>query len=314
MTTFRNWRIYNQRLVDRGRIVIDVLVDSQLMDYASIRKMNEGKAGRRFEFSPGLISAAFAVKCILRLGYREVAGFVSRVCDRLHRTSPNFRTIWWRIDRMKNEGVKFGIQEGKHRIVAIDSTGLRPVNDGEYRAMKYDLRKEWIKLHAVVDVETNEILNVKITKGNAGDNPQFRETIKPIAPNVSTVFADKAYDSVETFNFCAKEGIFTGVPVKFNATNSSGKSRPRRDAIEEQLGYTLRRGKHGRIRYITKEDKIGNQESWKLKVGYGRRSLVESAFSRYKRVLGEALFSRKPGNIEKEIVARVNILNRFATN
>ncbi len=77
---------------------------------------------------------------------------------------PNFRTIWWRIDRMKDDGIKFNATEGKYRVVAIDSTGLRPVNDGEYRKMKYDQRKEWIKLHVAVEVETKEILSLTVTK------------------------------------------------------------------------------------------------------------------------------------------------------
>ena len=310
----RNWNLYNQRLVDRGRMVIDILIEHDLTDPKSLQEMNKDKVGRRFVFCSGLISAAFAVKCILRFGYREVAGFVSKIYDKLHKPTPNFRTIWWRIDRMKNEGVKFGIQEGKHRVVAIDSTGLRPVNDGEYRAMKYDVRKEWIKLHAVVDVKTKEILSIKITKGNVHDNTQFKKVVGPLVPNVSAVFADKAYDAVKTFDFCRSKEMFPGIPVKLNATNGDGgyRSRVRRDMIEEQLGWSCRRGSTRRNRFLTEEKKRENQERWKTKVGYGRRSQIESSFSRYKRVMGESVFSRKSRNIEKEIAAKINVLNRFA--
>lgn len=286
------------------------------MNPESLRKMNEGKIGRRFKFSSGLISAAFAVKCILRFGYRQVGGFISKICEKIHKPTPDFRTIWWRMDRMKNEGVKFMIQEGKHRVVAIDSTGLRPVNDGSYRAIAYGLEREFVKFHIVVDVKTKEILNVKVTKGRVHDNPQFKRLIRPIASTVSAVFADKAYDAVETFEFCRGQHIFPGIPVKLNATNSDGgnKSKIRREMIESQLGRNCKPG-YPKSNLLLTEDKMReNQRLWKLRVGYGRRSTIESSFSRYKRILGENLFSKKYKNIEKEIVAKVNVLNRFATN
>jgi transposase len=311
----RDWKTYNQRLINRGK-VITILIEPSLLESESLRSINKGKVGRKFKFSTGLISAAFAVKCVFRIGYRQLEGFIEDISDKLHKSIPNFRTIWWRIDKMKNQGIKFGIHEGKHTIVAIDSTGLRPLNDGQYRAIKYGVVKEWVKLHAVVDIKTKEILNVSITKGDCHDNPQFKKMVKPIAPEVSAIFADKAYDAVETFEFCRENNIFPGIPVKLNATNHHGssKSRMRRDMIESQLGLRCKPGAARRNMFLTPKMREENQKLWKVNVGYGRRSTIESSFSRYKRILGENLFSRKNKNIEKEIVAKINILNKFATN
>lgn len=307
----RDWNLYNNMLVNRGR-VITILIEPQLMESDSLQKMNRNKVGRRFKFCSGLISAAFAVKCVFRLAYRQLEGFMRDVSDKLHKSIPNFRTIWWRIDGMKNEGIRFSIHEGKDTIIAIDSTGLRPVNDGEYRSMRYDTRKEWIKLHAIVDVKTKEILSTVVTKGNIGDNTQFQKVIKPVLSNVSAVFADKAYDAAKTFDFCDRNRIFAGIPVKVNATNSTHKCRLRRNMIEDQLGLDCKKGSTRLNRFLTEEKKRKNQDFWKIKVGYGRRSQIESSFSRYKRILGENVFSRKKCNIEKEITAKVNVLNRFA--
>jgi hypothetical protein len=83
--------------------------------------------------------------------------------------------------------------------------------------------------------------------------------------------------------------------------------------LEDQLGLIYTPGYPGRNRFLTKEKRERNLEKSKKKVRYGRMVLVESAFSRYKRVVGETLFSKKIENIEKEIVAKTNILNKFAT-
>lgn len=66
--------------------------------------------------------------------------------------------------------------------------------------------------------------------------------------------------------------------------------------------------------HLTKEMKENNQNEWKRRVGYKRRVLVGSVFSQYKRVLGENIFSRKRENIKKEVIAKINLLNRFAIN
>ncbi len=283
------------------------------MNSESVQKMNRNKIGRRFKFSQGLISAAFAVKCALRLGYRQLQGFMEDVCSQIKKQMPNFRTIWWRIDQMRNEGIIMNVPSGRHTVIAIDSTGLRPVNDGEYRAMKYDKRREWVKLHIAVDVETNCILNFKISKGNVHDSLKFKRLAQPFSKNICEIFADKGYDSSEIFEFCKKRGIFAGIPVRLNANNSNSNSVARKEAIEAQLKMRLQRGSCRLNRHLTTEIKSINQEEWKKNVKYGRRSTVESVFSKYKRTLGETLFSRKWKNREKEIVAKINLLNRFAT-
>lgn len=306
----RIWKIYTQRLINRGK-VITLVIEPSFLDSGSLKEINKNKVGRRFQFSPALISAAFAVKCTLRLGYRQLQGFMEDICGKLGKKIPNFRTIWWRIDHMKDYSVKFDLSNSETVIGAIDATGLRPINDGEYRATRYGKMREWIKLHAVVDVKTKQILNVKVTKGNVHDSIKFRAVIKPVVSNISEIFADKGYDSVEIFDFCDKRGIFPGIPVKLNATNSSVRSVMRKSMIEDQLGWSCKRGSTRLNRFITEDKKEENQKRWKRKVGYGKRSTIEAIFSQYKLVLGETLFSKKMENIEKEITAKVNILNRF---
>lgn len=297
-------------MVDRGR-VITILMEPQLFESESLQKMNKNKVGRRFRFCAGLISAAFAVKCVFRLAYRQLEGFMKDISDKLHKRIPNFRTIWWRIDRMKSEGVKFDTCE-RHQVIAIDSSGLRPINDGEYRMMKYGKMREWIKIHFAIDIRTKEILNLVVTKGNVGDCREFKSLVEPLT-QTSEVLADGAYCSTEIYEFCDKRNITPTIPVKLNFSNTYITSKTRRKMLEEQLGLNCKRGSTRLNRFLSKECREQNQERWKKEVGYGRRVLVESAFSRYKRVVGETLFSKKFGNIEKEIVAKSNVLNKFAT-
>lgn len=303
-----DWNLYNQQLVNRGRVV-KVLIEPSLVKSKPLKNLNRDKFGRPYLFNPALISAAMTVKCALRLGYRQLEGFMKDVCKRLRTKIPNFRTIWWRFCKSGCEVIEPLTSKNRRAIIAIDSTGLRKVNDGEYRAMKYDKRREWVKLHAAFNVETGEFVNVAVTNGHVNDSPQFKRLIKPILRSTSMVLADKGYDSVKAFELCRKGKIIANIPVKLNATNSSSRSRARRDAIVEQLGFEIRPGSNKLNRHLTEEDKIENQEAWKQRSGYRKRVLIESSFSRYKRVLGESLFSRNRHNVKKEVIVKINLLN-----
>jgi len=76
-------------LVDRGRPAKYLLtaVENRNKD---LKVMNEGKVSRPYQYSNVEIFAAFAIKCIFKLGYREASGIVedgkgkvATICDLL---------------------------------------------------------------------------------------------------------------------------------------------------------------------------------------------------------------------------------------
>jgi len=50
---------------------------------------------------------------------------------------------------------------------------------------------------------------------------------------------------------------------------------------------------------------------WKKLSGYHTRSLAETAFSRFKRLFGDRLFSKTRVNMEAEIMFKCHVLNRM---
>jgi len=60
---------------------------------------------------------------------------------------------------------------------------------------------------------------------------------------------------------------------------------------------------------------LGNTEEaktlWKKLVGYHRRSLVETAFSRFKGIFGDRLFSKRFDSQEIELNIKSQVLNRM---
>jgi transposase len=274
-----------------------------------LRILNKNKVGRPYQYSTVEILAAFAIKCVFKLGYREASGMVLdfELAWQV-KNSPNFRTIHWRIKKLKKSGIILDI---RHHTVndidyidaIIDSTGIKSRNDGEYRSTKYGKIKEWMKLHIVVDKKTRKILSIRVTRSNKGDTREFIPLLKSIKNKVRTVIADGAYDSEKNFEYCDKNDITPLIPVRINSKRGS---RHRKRHVEEQLGLK-KRSKRG----LPKEIRIENQEKWKKESGYHAHSIVEGVFSVFKNAFGEYTFSKKESMKEKELMLKALVYNQF---
>lgn len=313
MNDLRNWRDINLRLVNRGRpsTYLEPAVANQDAD---LSEMNNKKVGKPYSFSNMLIIAAFAIKSVFKIGYREAAGnvkdFLDSISVKLH---PDFRTIQWRVSQMERDGIKFMIQQrGRSNLkVIIDMSGVKSENDGEYRTVKYGKIKVWQEIHIAIDRVTHKILNMEVTENDVKDTKEFIPLLKPITEmnDVETVITDGGYDSEENFKYSDDNNIKTLIPVHINAI----KGKHKRKRIEEQLGRSYSRGFTGRNMYLTEEIRRQNQDKWKKTSGYHSRSLVETIFSVFKGTFGEYTFSKNKKMKEKELLLKAIVYNQFLT-
>jgi len=311
MENNRNWKEYNPALVNRGR-VINIYISTDLCRTEEIHKLNKEKSGRPYIYTDATILAAYSLKCIFHFGYRQIQGFVEDIATYVKKVStPNFRTIWWRIRRFGKEKFRILHRESKSgKInVSIDSTGIKSTNAGEYMTYMYRKKKEWIKLHIVVDVDTHDILNARVTKRKVGDSQEFRKLMNPISGSVSEVYADGAYDSNDIFRYTERKEIYPNIAVHLNASKKCSKAR--RKSVIEQLGLHGERGTRDIIQNYTKEYRKIHQQEWRDKVHHGRRWAVETVFSSFKQMFGEYVSAKKFNMIEKELHTKILLYNQF---
>ena len=309
----KDWKEYNDMLVRRGEISL-YIEPAALIQTKEVKELNDGKVGRPFIYGNGLVFAGFALKCLLRFGYRQVSGTVRDLLRKIDVPTPNFRTLWRRIKRLKTDGINFNInpvRNGEKIEVAIDSTGIRKVNDGEYRTKMYQKRKSWIKLHIAVDVRNGAILTRSITNENVHDIKETGHLLNPLYESISSLFADGAWDADDIFKLESKYGFRCVIPVRKNATRHCG--RYRRQAVIEQFGLLMGRESLGHgFKYLKTFDKkyrMRKQKRWKKKFNYGKRWMVEGAYAKFKHMFGEYVFSNKPSMIKKEIDAKLFLYN-----
>jgi hypothetical protein len=293
-----NWSEYNESLVKRG----EMLFDSDFLQNwrAELKIMNEGKEGPRYRYPNSLISLLATVHAYL-LPYRQLEGFLRMMSihiKKLKQIVPDFTTIWWRVGRMKVNlnHQKVNPSERDDVVIAVDSTGIKVTNRGEWILDKWKnkrLRKGFIKIHVAVDIKTKKIVSMRVTKEGVYDGKMLKELVDDVSKNhgIKKVLADGGYDSKDNFRYLDEMKVIPAIKVRKNSSvKNNGKCIPRKLSVIQQLKDLKR---------------------WKKRHGYGMRWMAESAFSSIKRTFGEHVLSIKWKNIVNELMLKASIYNLF---
>lgn len=265
-----------------------------------LKKMNKGKEGPHYQYPNSLISLLATVHAYL-LPYRQLEGFLRMMSEhikKLKEVVPDFTTIWWRVKKMKvNLDPKINPSGRNDIVIAVDSTGIKVTNRGEWILDKWRqkrrLRKGFIKIHVAVDIKTKKIVSMSVTKEDVHDGKVLKELVDDISENynVKKVMADGAYDSKDNFRYLDELKIIPAIKVRKNSSvKNNTKCVPRKLSIIQQLEDVKR---------------------WKRRHGYGMRLMAESAFSSIKRTFGEHVSSIKWNNIVNELMLKASIYNLF---
>jgi len=290
MPSSRNWKEYNEALVKRGAILLDVDFVANWSE--ELKAMNESKEGARFKYPESFVKLLAVVHAYI-LPYRQLEGFVRALSQHVDGLkAPDYTTIWWRVSRVIVDLDPF-IEPDEDITIAVDSTGIKVSNRGEWIRQKWKVRRGFIKVHIAVDTRTRQIVAMEITKEDVPDGQMLESLVEDSASraDLKKVIGDGAYDSKKNFRLLADKGIDPVIRVRKNSSFKARGCMPRKLAVVEQ---------------------IGNPE-WKKEKGYGLRWMAESAVSSVKRVFGEHISSIKWRNIVNELLLKASIYNLFMT-
>ena len=280
------WKKYNERLVQRGELYLNLSFVKTWSE--ELECMNEGKRGSPYEYPDSLMQFCAVFYHFFHLPYRQLEGVLrglSRFIPDLKApdySTPNRRFSKLEIDLPSRD-------PHKPLIIAVDSSGIKVTNRGEWMRLKHKgERKGWIKVHIVVDVESKELLAVEVTDECVGDSKMFKSLLEKIE-NIEDVLADGAYDTNDNFNYMDGRGVGPpGIKVRANAVIDD-ESPARAEAVKERkkLGY----------------------KKWKEEHGYGRRWASEGVFSCVKRVFGESVRATTVEGMMQEVKMKFLLYN-----
>jgi IS5 family transposase len=285
----RNWRAYNQALVQPGSLTFWFDEESQKQ---WCRNMHPEQAGRPTIYSDAAILCALTLKAVFRLRLRQSQGFLASLLEllQLELPTPDYSTICRRSKRLDVDLDSRPRSEPLH--VVVDSTGLKVFGEGEWmvRQHRWKKRRTWRKLHLAVDEATGEVVAQLTTERDVTDDAVLPELLTEIEAKIEQVSADGAYDTFACYEAIEARGARPVIPPDANAVDHGS---------EEARDRTVRRvGEIGRT-------------AWKVESGYHRRSLAETAMFRLKTIFGPQLTARSLANQQTEAAIRCRALNRI---
>ena len=173
-----------------------------------MERSNEGKEGAKYVFPSSLMSMLAAIHVYL-LPYRQLEGFVRVFAENVKvlKEVPDYTTIWWRVAKVKVD-IDPGVDRRKDVTIAVDSTGIKVSNRGEWIRHKWQVKRGFVKFHVAVDVKTGKMLSVEVTEEGVGDGRMLEPLVEEASAKarVKEAICDGAYDSRRIFNFLSQEG------------------------------------------------------------------------------------------------------------
>lgn len=292
----RNWKEYNEALVQRGNIFLWISQDAKEHWY---NQDTTGKRGRPELFSDTAIEAALTLGQVFRLPLRQTQGCLNSFLGimNINLASPDYSTLSLRGGTLKVAIRAYPARSEPLHIV-IDSTGAKVFGEGEWKVRQHGWSKHrtWLKLHLAVDEETGTIHAGEVTGNDTADCEVLGNLLNQIVSPIGQASADGAYDKRICYDTLVKRNIKAAIPPQKNAKIwQHGNSRQQRLARDENLR---------RIREV-------GRKRWKEEIGYHRRSIAETTMFRIKTIFGDKVSARTFQGQVSQLLLRCNILNQM---
>ena len=292
-----NWSQYNKNLVNRGSITFWMSKDS-IKKWKARR--DKKHIGHPFLYSDDAILLAHTIRYVYNLPLRALEGFLNSLFSLLHLSlfSPSYTQICRRAKTMSLPS-KPGSKK-KIKDIVFDASGLKVYGEGEWKVRTHGTskRRNWRKIHIGMDPDTQEILLSELTENNGSDIDVMINLLDNIH-SIGDVYGDGLYDADRIYKIIWKLGGRPIIPIKKNVRHKQP-SKPWLKPRDDQLDIVKGFGRDDVARSL-----------WKKLTRYHRRSLVETAFSRWKKLLGSSLRSRKMENQIIESKIKCQILNKM---
>lgn len=286
-----NWHQYNKALISRGSLTL--WIDSRSVD-AWLDQDAPTRRGRRRTYADVAILCALTLRGVYHLPLRATAGLVSSVLRllELELPAPDYSTL---CRRARSLEVPLSVPTRRSPLhLVVDSTGLKVYGEGEWKVRLHgvDKRRTWRKLHLMIEHRGQTVVAAAISDKDVLDRHAVTGLLWQVEGRVTEVLGDGAYDYAVCYEAISERGAKASIPPKARARLWG---KPQAKSRDENVKLMRRVG-------------LGK---WKQKVGYHRRSLVETAMMRLKTIFSQKLKARTFERQEVEARVRCAALNRM---
>jgi hypothetical protein len=247
--------------------------------------MNENKEGKPYSYPDSFILVIGYMKIYFHLPYRQTEGIIKATGKNLP-NHPSYSQICRRVNQLDISSNRLDDDDDNDGIIiAIDSTGIKVTNRGQWMQDKWKKKKKkkkkkkgYLKIHIAVEVKTKEILALEVTNEKVHNGRIIMpKLIEHILKNnnhikIKSVLCDGSYDGNGNFKYLQNKRILAAIKVRKNSIITRKNNNLSNREVYSQLKDLLK---------------------WKKRMTYGKRWIAETAFSSIKRMFGEYVTATK---------------------
>ena len=207
----RNWSKYNDSLVNRGSLTLFISKDFAKDWYVRSDENSPKKRGGQAKYTETAITSLLSLRFVFKLPLRAIEGLAKSLVSMigLDINVPDYSTLSIRLRDMKIKLPLFCKDSGGGYVASIDSTGVKIHGQGEWNRKKHSQkdRREWVKIHLIIDNDTMQILGVEATADDVHDCEIFDKLIDRLPDKINKVIGDGAYDTLGAYKKSLDNGI-----------------------------------------------------------------------------------------------------------
>jgi Transposase DDE domain len=269
-----NWRDYDAALRNRGSLTI-WFTEEALADWKAQPRTTPGEQRQYSD-----LETALTLRVVFRMALRQtesLIGSIMRMLD-IDLPVPDHTTLSRRACGLPVQSHSRIRSSELHLIV--DGTGLKLRGAGEWLLEKHGTakRRAWRKLHIGIDAVSGEIVAFDLTDKDVDDASRVEPLLAQLSAAPASLIADGAYD-----RSVVHDAVMGGNPRARVIVPPCNGAAPEPTATSSPT----QRDEH--VLAI----KARGRANWQKATGYNRRSKVEAAMSRYKRIIGDTLVNRR---------------------
>lgn len=290
----KNWREYNESLVNRGRL--DVWIEQCILD--DWQAEPSGKRGAQIKYNDTAITTTLQFGQVFGQKLRQTEGLVNSIFELmgLEQKVPDYSTL---SRRGKNVSVALPKSQSKGKLTVLaDSSGLKVFGEGEWKVRKHGYTKyrTWRKIHLLITPD-GDIRQAELSDNGTSDDAVVVDLLEREQTEIESLAGDGAFDRRKVYDKCQEKRIKKIlIPPQENAKiwqHGNRKSQPHpRDENLRQIRKT-------------------SKARWKQETGYHTRSLVETAMFRFKTIFGDKLKARDFSRQRTEFLVKIAALNKM---
>ena len=250
-------------------------------------------------YSGMAILTALTLRAVFRLALRQTEGLIGSVMGLLglDLAVPDHSTLSRRAATVEVPRPRASPGTGPLHLL-VDSTGLKLCGAGEWLHERHGtrVRRSWRKLHLGLDAGTGRIVTSLLTARDVDDGSQVGPLLDRIENPLASFTGDGAYD---------QEGVTASIGSRH--PDAAIIVPPRSTAVASDMAETAPTQRDHHLRTIAEHGRM----AWQTASGYTRRARAETAMSRFKRVIGDALRSHADDRRATEVEVAVHVLNRM---